>query len=92
LDRLWPFPLYPEYSQELKSEIADLANIGPRMGGAITAAAFLSHFVPEKKKWAHLDIAPTFMLKKNRGLHRKGATGFGVRVLYYYAKTLSENK
>lgn len=92
LDRLWPMPLYPEYSQELKSDIADLANIGPRTGGAITAATFLSHFVPEKKKWAHLDIAPTFMSKKNRGLQRKGATGFGVRVLYYYAKALNKKR
>ncbi len=89
LDRLWPLPLYEEYKGDIKSDIADLANIGSRWGGALTAAAFLSHFVEPSIPWAHVDIAPKFIAKNDSGLHRKGATGFGVRLLFEVAKKLA---
>lgn len=90
LDRIWPMPLYDEYSQDLKSEIADFANIGPRAGGAITAAAFLKQFVDEKIPWAHVDIASRASIKKDSGMHRKGTTGFGVRLLYFLARDMAK--
>lgn len=88
LDRVWPLPLYDEYKEHIKSDIADLTNIGPRPGGAITAASFLKHFVPDDIAWAHLDIAGKFIIKKDAGLHRKGSTGFGVRILFEIAKSI----
>ncbi len=91
LDRVWPMPLYQDYQQDIKSDIADIANIGPRWGGAITAAIFLNNFVPETSAWAHIDIAPKFLLKKDSGLHRKGPTGFGVRLLYQTAKDIASD-
>jgi len=57
-DRVWQLPLYQEYFEELKTNFADIQNIGGRYGGAITAAAFLAHFTKDEK-WAHLDIAGT---------------------------------
>ena len=77
---LWRMPLAPEYAKQIKSPIADLANLGaPGGGGSITAALFLKEFIHDVSKdaqWAHLDIAgPVWNDKKG------GATGFGVRTL-----------
>jgi leucyl aminopeptidase len=69
-DRVWRLPLWEEYQDLLKSHFADMANIGGRFGGAITAAAFLSRFT-KAYKWAHLDIAGTAWLSGEA----KGATG-----------------
>jgi len=69
-DRAWQLPLWDEYQDLLKSNFADMANIGGREGGAITAAAFLSRFT-KAYPWAHLDIAGTAW---NSG-DKKGATG-----------------
>jgi leucyl aminopeptidase len=69
-DRLWRLPLWEEYQDLLKSNFADMANIGGRYGGAITAAAFLSRFA-KAYKWAHLDIAGTAWLSGEA----KGSTG-----------------
>ena len=69
-DRAWQLPLTEEYAEQLKSNFADMANIGGREGGAITAAAFLSKFT-QGIKWAHMDIAGTAY---QGGVH-KGATG-----------------
>ncbi|MCL2874880.1 MAG: leucyl aminopeptidase [Betaproteobacteria bacterium] len=69
-DRVWRLPLWEEYQELLKSNFADMANIGGRFGGAITGAAFLSRFA-EAYKWAHLDIAGTAWLSGEA----KGATG-----------------
>ncbi len=69
-DRAWQLPLTEEYSEQLKSNFADFANIGGREGGAITAAAFLSKFT-QGLKWAHLDIAGTAY----QGGAQKGSTG-----------------
>ncbi len=69
-DRVWELPLWDEYQPQLKSNFADMANIGGREGGALTAAAFLSRFTKDYR-WAHLDIAGTAW---NVG-ENKGATG-----------------
>jgi leucyl aminopeptidase len=69
-DRVWRLPLWEEYQDLLKSNFADMANIGGRYGGAITAAAFLSRFATAYK-WAHLDIAGTAWLSGET----KGSTG-----------------
>lgn len=75
-DKAWRLPLSEEYQDQLKSPFADLANIGGRWGGAITAAAFLSNFT-KQYRWAHLDIAGTAWLQGAD----KGATGRPVSLL-----------
>lgn len=78
-DRAWHMPLWDEYKKQLKSNFADLANIGGREAGSITAACFLSHFT-ESYPWAHLDIAGTAWLSGAN----KGATGRPVPLLTDY--------
>ncbi|MBA3237548.1 MAG: leucyl aminopeptidase [Parachlamydiaceae bacterium] len=78
-ERVWRMPLYPEYRDQLKSDIADLKNIGGRSAGSIKAALFLKEFVGETP-WAHLDIASTAYLGENKRYHPKHATGIGVRL------------
>ena len=78
-DRAWQMPLWDEYKKSLKSNFADLANIGGREGGSITAACFLAHFT-EAYPWAHLDIAGSAW---NSG-GNKGATGRPVKLLVNY--------
>ncbi|HKG21882.1 MAG TPA: leucyl aminopeptidase, partial [Blastocatellia bacterium] len=78
-DRLWQLPADSEYNSSIRSDIADIKNVGDRTAGAITAAMFLKHFsgpVP----WAHLDIAGTAWIDKSKPYMGKGATGFGVRL------------
>jgi leucyl aminopeptidase len=77
-DRAWRMPLWPEYTKQLKSNFADLANIGGPGGGSVTAACFLSEFT-EKYDWAHLDIAGTAWSGAP-----KGATGRPVGLLTRY--------
>ena len=87
-ERLWRLPLYKEYSDALKGDLADLNNLSNmgRGGGSITAAAFLQEFV-EKTPWAHLDIAGTaFNDKAASGYTPKFGTGFGVRLLVNWLK------
>jgi leucyl aminopeptidase len=79
-DRLWPMPIYEEYMEQLKSEIADLANVGGRPGGAITAALFLKEFAGGLP-WAHLDVAGTAWVDEPKPYAPKGATGVAVRTL-----------
>jgi leucyl aminopeptidase len=75
-DRAWELPLWDDYQEQLDSNFADMANIGGREAGAITAACFLSRFV-KKQRWAHLDIAGTAW-KSGKS---KGATGRPVALL-----------
>lgn len=75
-DRAWRLPLADEYQEQLDSNFADMANIGGRAGGAITAGCFLSRFT-RKYSWAHLDIAGTAW----RSGKNKGATGRPVALL-----------
>ena len=78
-DRVWPLPLWQEYKDRIKSDVADIKNTGGRYGGAITAAAFLAKYVGDTP-WAHLDIAGTAWATEELPYLTKGATGFGVRL------------
>jgi leucyl aminopeptidase len=84
-ERLWELPMLEEYAEQMKSEIADIRNVGGRDGGCITAASFLSKF-SEGNRWAHLDIAGTAWSNENKGYIRKGATGFGVRLILEFLR------
>jgi leucyl aminopeptidase len=75
-DRVWQMPLWEEYQEQLRSNFADMANIGGRPGGAITAASYLARFA-RKLRWAHLDVAGTAW----KGGREKGSTGRPVPLL-----------
>jgi leucyl aminopeptidase len=77
----WRMPMGEGYDALLKSQLADMKNIGGRDGGAISAAQFLRRFVKEGTPWVHLDIAGVTLGKSDDGLAPKGATGWGVRTL-----------
>ncbi|MGH7154567.1 MAG: leucyl aminopeptidase family protein, partial [Acetobacteraceae bacterium] len=79
-EKVWRMPLGEEYDKQIKSEIADMKNVGGRPGGAITAAQFIQRFVNDKP-WGHLDIAGIAWASKDSPLTPKGATAFGVRLL-----------
>lgn len=83
-ERYWQLPMYEEYFESLKSDIADMKNTGSRWGGASAAGIFLQKFVDEKVAWAHLDIAGVAFLEKPQKELSKGATGAGVRTLINY--------
>ncbi|MFN2322012.1 MAG: leucyl aminopeptidase [Trueperaceae bacterium] len=79
-ERVWPLPLWKEYLEDLRSDVADLKNSsGKPRGGASVAAAFLERFVDYP--WVHLDIAGMNLQDAEKGYVTKGATGFGVRLL-----------
>jgi leucyl aminopeptidase len=78
-DRVWRMPLWDDYQEQLKSSLADMANIGGRPAGSITAACFLSRFA-KKYHWAHLDIAGTAY----KGGREKGSTGRPVALLVHF--------
>ena len=83
-EKLWQLPLYDEYQETLKSDIADLKNAGARgEAGSASAAMFLKEFTGGKA-WAHLDIAGPGWLERDREECNKGGTGFGVRTLCRY--------
>ena len=88
-DRAWPMPLFDDYRDQLKSEIADFTNTGGRPAGSITAALFLKEFV-NGRPWAHLDIAGTAWSEEARPYLPKGPSGVGVRTLAELAFTSSE--
>jgi leucyl aminopeptidase len=79
-DRSWPMPVFDDYKELFKSEIADFANTGGRAGGAITAALFLKEFTGDLP-WVHMDIAGTAWADQATPHQPKGATGAGVRTL-----------
>ncbi len=85
-DRAWQMPLWPEYQEMLKSNFADMANIGGRAGGSITAASFLARYT-EKLSWAHLDIAGTAW----KSGKEKGATGRPVPLLTQFLLSRAGN-
>ncbi|NNU16284.1 leucyl aminopeptidase [Parvularcula sp. ZS-1/3] len=85
-DELWRMPLGDAHRDMIKSDVADMKNIGGRDGGSSSAAAFLSRFVEKGTPWAHLDIAGSAWVKKDSDTSPKGATGFGVRLLNEWAK------
>jgi leucyl aminopeptidase len=79
-EKLWRMPLHDNYDKQIKSDIADMKNVGGRPGGSITAAQFIQRFV-NKKPWAHLDIAGMAWSGKDAPTIPKGATAYGVRML-----------
>ncbi|MBI2154088.1 MAG: leucyl aminopeptidase [Candidatus Rokubacteria bacterium] len=85
-ERMWPMPLIDEYKELLKSDVADLNNVGPRGGGALTAGIFLREFAGSVP-WVHLDIAGTAFTEKDLPLGPKGGTGVGVRTVLTYLMT-----
>ena len=84
-EKVWELPLWEEYHELIKSDVADYKNTGGRPGGAITAAAFLSKFVGNYP-WVHLDIAGPAWLTENKPYIPKGASGVGVRLLVQFLK------
>ena len=85
LDSIWRMPLGADYHRQLKSNFADLANIGGPEAGSVTAACFLESFVPEKTPWAHLDVAGTAWVSGAK----KGASGRPTALLSQYLLDLS---
>ena len=82
-ERVWEMPLWDEYFEQLKSDVADMRNIGGRGGGMITAALFLSKFAGDGP-WVHIDIASTDWSERERAYILKGPTGIGTRLLLQY--------
>jgi len=82
-ERVWEMPLWDEYFEQLRSDVADMRNIGGRGGGMITAALFLSKFAGDGS-WVHLDIASTDWSERERAYIPKGPTGIGTRLLIQY--------
>jgi leucyl aminopeptidase len=79
-EKFWQLPLDKEYSKQIKSDIADIKNVGGRKAGTITAAAFLKEFA-DGVSWAHLDIAGTAWADEAKPYRSKGPTGIAVRTL-----------
>jgi leucyl aminopeptidase len=92
-EQMWPLPLPEDLRRDLDSEIADIANVGQRWGGALAAGLFLKEFVAENIRWAHLDIAgPSFNSGDAYGYTPKGGTGSGVRTLVQIAEDLAAGR
>jgi leucyl aminopeptidase len=88
---MWQMPMYDDYKEQNKSDIADIKNVGGKEAGATTAALFLAEFV-DKMKWVHLDIAGTSMTDKEHRYLTKGATGVPVRTLVGLAEKIARRK
>ncbi|HLA25661.1 MAG TPA: leucyl aminopeptidase, partial [Patescibacteria group bacterium] len=83
-ERVWPMPMYDEYFEQIKGDLADIKNVGGKEGGPSTAAKFLEQFTDFP--WAHLDIAGTAWTTKPKPYRPKGATGVGVRLIIEFLK------
>jgi leucyl aminopeptidase len=88
-ERLVEFPLWPEYADELKSEVADMSNLGKGEGGQISAAKFLEHFTDYP--WMHFDIAGPAFNHATDSYKPKGGTGVGVRLMIDFLVKQSQN-
>ena len=84
-EKFWQLPMFAEYDEQLRSQVADVKNVGGRLAGAITAAKFLERFAGDTP-WAHLDMAGTDDVTKVRGTAVKGASGVPVRSLVRFAE------
>ncbi|MDZ4701922.1 MAG: leucyl aminopeptidase [Rhodothermales bacterium] len=89
-DRVHRMPMYADFKRALKSDVADLKNVGGREASSITAAKFLEHFVDYP--WIHLDIAGPAFLHEAKPYRPRGGTGFGVRLLVDFLRTLASPK
>ncbi|MEE2659129.1 MAG: leucyl aminopeptidase [Candidatus Latescibacterota bacterium] len=85
-EKVWRLPMWPEYTEQIKSTVADIKNTGGRPGGALTAAALLAEFVGDYP-WVHLDIAGTAFSNSARPYIPRGGVGVGVRTLVQLART-----
>ncbi|UCH24360.1 MAG: leucyl aminopeptidase [Trueperaceae bacterium] len=85
-ERVWPLPLWEEYTEEIESRVADLKNSGGRQGGVATSAVFLQAFTDYP--WAHLDIAGMALSDKANSYTPAGGTGYGVRLLAEWLRGL----
>ncbi len=86
---IWQMPMFDEYKEQIKSDVADIKNSGGRPAGAITAAQFLAEFVSDTP-WVHLDIAGTSISEKDHNYLVQGATGIPARPLVELALALAE--
>jgi leucyl aminopeptidase len=86
---MWQLPLYAEYREHIRSDVADVKNSGIRYGGAITAGLFLQEFVEPSVPWAHLDIAGPAYFESGYSYAPKGATGHGIRTLLRLLRSLA---
>jgi len=86
---IWQMPMYDQYKEQNKSDVADIKNVGGRDAGPITAALFLAEFAGDTP-WVHLDIAGTSMTDKEKGYLVKGATGVPVRTLVNLVLSLAK--
>ena len=84
-ERVWELPLYEEFERQIKSDVADVKNLGGRWGGAITAALFLKHFIGNYH-WAPLDIAGPATRVDASDYIPRGASGVGVRLLVEFLR------
>jgi leucyl aminopeptidase len=84
-EHFWPMPMFEDYDDLIKSDVADVKNTGGPPAGMTTAARFLRKFVGDRP-WAHLDIASVDVATKDQGVITKGATAYGVRTLIHYAR------
>jgi leucyl aminopeptidase len=89
-EKVWELPLWEEYQEMVKSDVADYRNSTGRGAGAITAGAFLSKFVGSYP-WAHLDIAGMAWVEKDKSYIPKGASGYGVRLLVQLLRDWNRN-
>lgn len=89
-ERTVRFPFWDDYFEEMKSDIADLNNLGGPTAGMITAGKFLEHFVDAP--YIHMDIAGPAWLEKQDGYRTKGGSGVGVRLIYQFLKNMSDGK
>ncbi len=85
---MWKEPGIKFHQQKLKSEIADIKNVGGRKAGIITAALFLKYFLKGEIPWAHIDIGGTAYYSKKRDYFTSNATGYGVRLLVEFLESL----
>ncbi len=85
-ERVWELPMFEEYEKLIKSDVADVKNVGGRWGGAITAAMFLKKFIGNFK-WIHFDIAGTAILEENFPYSPKGGSGVGVRLIVEFLRS-----
>ncbi len=92
-EAMWPMPLPDDLRAGLDSGTADIANIGDRMGGMLSAGVFLREFVPAGQAWVHVDIAgPSFNDKSAYGYTPKGGTGSGVRMFVQIAAEMAAGR
>jgi leucyl aminopeptidase len=90
-EKFWRLPVDSEYTDQIRSSIADIMNTGGRWGGASTAAAFLKEFV-EDTPWLHLDIAGTAWMEENKSWIAKGPSGIAVRSLVEWVRSYENGK